>query len=188
MNEKFVLLTFKEGTKKIAEIKLDKDPFMISDFHLSHKNIIKYSNRPFKSIEEMNKFLIRNWNAVVEENDLVIFVGDLFLGHKKELENWLSLLKGKIIFIKGNHDSKNFNAPKELIIIFQGQRFFVTHNPANKPLDWHDWMIHGHCHNKNTEKYPLVNRINKTINVSCELLNYKPMRLSTILKQVENKE
>ena len=186
MNENFVLLDFKEGARKVKELELDQDPFVISDFHLNHKNIIEYTNRPFKSIEEMNKYLIQNWNNVVKENDSVIFVGDLFMGHKKELEKWLSLLKGKIIFIKGNHDSKSFNSPKELIILFLGQRFFVTHNPANKPLDWQGWIIHGHCHNKNTEKYPLVNRINKTINVSCELMNYTPMRLSTILKKIES--
>ncbi|MCX6803218.1 MAG: metallophosphoesterase family protein [Candidatus Diapherotrites archaeon] len=186
MNENLVSLTFKEGVRKVKEIELNQDPFVISDFHLNHKNIILYSNRPFTSIEEMNNSLIQNWNNIVEENDLVIFVGDLFLGHKKELEKWLSLLKGKIIFIKGNHDSKSFNALKELIITFRGQRFFVTHNPKNNPFDWQGWMIHGHCHNKNPEKYPLVNQINKTINVSCELTNYTPMRLSTILKQIKN--
>jgi len=184
MKEKYISLTFPEGIRQVKEIQLAQDPFLISDFHLSHKNIIKYSNRPFKSIEEMNNTLIKNWNEVIKKDDLVIYVGDLFLGHRKEFDEWLSLLNEKIIFIKGNHDSKSFNAPKELIINFKGQRFFVTHNPANKPLDWNAWVIHGHCHNKNTEKYPLVNKINKTINVSCEILGYKPVRLSTIIKSI----
>ncbi|VVB76127.1 3',5'-cyclic adenosine monophosphate phosphodiesterase CpdA [uncultured archaeon] len=185
MNENFIVLTFKDGIRKVNKLELTQDPYLISDFHLSHKNIILYSNRPFKSIEEMNAALIHNWNSVIEETDIVIFVGDLFLGHKKELERWLSLLKGNIIFIKGNHDSKSFNAPKELIIVFQGQQFFVTHNPANKPLDWQGWMIHGHTHNSNTNKYPLINKANKTINASCELMNYTPIRLSALLKKIE---
>lgn len=183
VGENFISLDFREGRRKVKELTLEDDPFIISDFHLNHKNIIKYSNRPFVSIEEMNKTLIQNWNETVSANDTAIFVGDLFLGHKKEFEKWLALLKGKIIFIKGNHDSKSFNAPHELILLFHGKRFIVTHNPVNKPLGWHEWVIHGHCHNKNTEKYPLINTTNKTMNVSCELLNYWPVRLSTLLKR-----
>ena len=50
--------------------------FAISDPHLSHKNVLKYSHRPFSSIEEHDETIIENWNEVIRPNDIVIIDGD----------------------------------------------------------------------------------------------------------------
>lgn len=79
--------------------------FFISDIHFGHDNIIKYANRPFIDVKEMNEVIINNWNEVVKDDDLVIIAGDLSLGIKKpELAQIMLQLKGKKILIKGNHD------------------------------------------------------------------------------------
>ena len=45
--------------------------FLIADTHFFHENVIKYCNRPFKSIEEMNQTMIKNWNEMVDDNDII---------------------------------------------------------------------------------------------------------------------
>lgn len=52
--------------------------FYISDLHIGHKNILKFDNRPFTSLEEMEKTIINNWNGVVKKNDEVYILGDMF--------------------------------------------------------------------------------------------------------------
>jgi calcineurin-like phosphoesterase family protein len=45
--------------------------FFTADQHFGHKNIIKYCNRPFSSVEEMNKVMIDRWNEIVGKEDTV---------------------------------------------------------------------------------------------------------------------
>ncbi len=68
--------------------------YLISDLHLVHKNIIRYCNRPFSSVEEMNRTLIDDGNKVVKEDDFVYLVGDLGLGRKKtKIRYWLKKIE-----------------------------------------------------------------------------------------------
>ena len=52
--------------------------FYISDLHFGHKNILGFDNRPFVDIEQMNNELIRRWNSVVSDGDVVYVLGDMF--------------------------------------------------------------------------------------------------------------
>ena len=55
-----------------SEVKI----WFTSDLHFGHQNIIKFCNRPWETVEEMDKALIENWNSVVGENDIVFDLGD----------------------------------------------------------------------------------------------------------------
>lgn len=79
--------------------------WITADLHFSHKNIIKYCNRPFKHAEQMNRKLINNFNAKVAKDDLVFFLGDMFLGNKTKSIEAIKQLHGYKILIRGNHDT-----------------------------------------------------------------------------------
>jgi Calcineurin-like phosphoesterase len=78
--------------------------WFISDTHFSHTNIIKYTGRPFETVEEMNHCLIKNWNDCIDADDQVFFLGDFGLGDVDHLHSICSQLTGHKICIRGNHD------------------------------------------------------------------------------------
>lgn len=80
-----------------------KNRWIIADPHFGHANIIKYCNRPFSSVEEMNEILIQNWNETVLPGDRVYANGDFCINRK--FINILEILNGKKVLIKGNHDN-----------------------------------------------------------------------------------
>ncbi len=153
--------------------------FFISDLHFNHKNIIRYCSRPFKDVENMNDCIIKNWNGIVDKEDVVYFLGDMTY---EKTSNWLEKLNGKIIFIKGNHDM-NIDIPyyDKIMIEYKGRKFLLIHNPYDIPSNFKGWIIHGHKHNNQLEKYPIINQHSKTINVSCEILNYKPIEINELI-------
>jgi calcineurin-like phosphoesterase family protein len=68
--------------------------WFISNTHFSHTNIIRYTGRPFQSIDEMNQKLIENCNAHIESQDTVFFLGDFGLGTTDFLSDLCSQLFG----------------------------------------------------------------------------------------------
>jgi len=78
--------------------------FFTSDEHYGHYNIIRYCNRPFNSVEEMNEELIKRNNEIVKPNDIVIHGGDASLRDRKYLEEIIKRLNGQHFFIRGSHD------------------------------------------------------------------------------------
>ena len=79
--------------------------FYIADLHFGHKNIIRYDNRPFATIEEMDNTLIKNWNKVVSNDDFVYILGDISWHDDDKTAQIFKQLHGTKILIRGNHDS-----------------------------------------------------------------------------------
>lgn len=77
--------------------------WLTSDLHFWHFNVIKYCDRPFKDVTEMNEMLIKSWNENVNPGDRVICLGDFSLA-ARAVETIVPRLNGDIELILGNHD------------------------------------------------------------------------------------
>ena len=77
--------------------------YFTSDHHFYHSNIIKYCNRPFATVEDMNEEMIKRWNEIVQPQDIVYYLGDFSLA-KRPVELFLPRLNGEKLLIMGNHD------------------------------------------------------------------------------------
>ena len=55
--------------------------YFTSDLHLFHANILRFCNRPFADVEDMNKTLINNIKNTLQPNDSLYFLGDIGFNH-----------------------------------------------------------------------------------------------------------
>jgi len=152
--------------------------FVISDTHFHHENIIRYSNRPFGSVEEMDKEMIKRWNKKVGKEDIVIHLGDFALGSEKEIKDLKDNLNGIIFLLKGNHDHKLLR--KAGFIIIKGTleigNIIFSHNPLKKEDIPRGFInVHGHIHKKESLN---------GINISVEKMNYEPIELEELKKSL----
>jgi calcineurin-like phosphoesterase family protein len=88
-------------THEIETDELEK-VFITADHHFGHENIIKFCDRPFKTVKEMDKALVENWNKVVSKDDIVYHLGDFTLGGFEIAKGYFEQLNGKIQVL-GNH-------------------------------------------------------------------------------------
>ena len=177
-----------------------------SDHHFFHNNIIKYENRPFGSVEEMNRVMIERWNNVVKPKDLVYYVGDLIFSSKVLASKIISQLNGDKILIKGNHDKgtdfflKNGfkSVHDELEIQIGEHKVLLCHYPYRqseeeiakldykvkyqdrRPENKGKWLVHGHVHSAWKIK-------GNMICCAVENWNYTPVSIDTILQIIEGK-
>lgn len=78
--------------------------FYTSDLHFGHENVIRFDNRPFRSVSEMDYTLIHLWNSRVQPDDTVYIVGDFAYRNTRPAEWYLQQLQGKKHLLIGNHD------------------------------------------------------------------------------------
>lgn len=166
-----------------------------SDTHYGHANVIQYSKRPFKDVEEMDEALIENWNEVVRPGDLVYHLGD-FSFHRdfKKTSEISRRLLGQKYLIFGNHDKKlrkvkeflsSFIAAKDLDSIKVGdQRIVLCHYAM---LTWNQshrgaWQLHGHSHGSLPESDTALR-----IDVGVDPRSYRPISFEEIREIMSRK-
>ena len=158
--------------------------YVMSDTHFGHKNVIQYCRPNFKSVEEMDETLIKNWNDTVDNDDTVFFLGDFALGPSERLVELGKRLNGKKILIRGNHDRASDTKFREAgfqdifkkPLLMHFDKFDITIEFSHAPNQEAVYPnVYGHLHEKGTN--------DKTHFCVCpEVNNYKPVLLDDIVK------
>ncbi len=131
----------------------------------------------------MNEYIVKKWNSVVEDDDIVYHLGDVGFGSLQEVKGLIERLNGTKILLRGNHDYKigtsiwkeiGFKEVyKKKIII---DNLVLTHAPT-EDVEENQINIFGHIHDK-----PLDERVDKRnhICVSCDVIDYTPVSIERI--------
>jgi calcineurin-like phosphoesterase family protein len=151
----------------------------ISDTHFGHKNMA--IKRGFSSAEEMNDYIIKKWNSVVNKKDVTYLLGDVSM-ESKNFYYLLDSLNGVKNVILGNHCRRQ-DIPEMLKyvnsvagMIDYKDNYILTHCPVHpSQLAFrYSYNIHGHVH-ENSLDDP------RYINVSCEVVDYTPKLIAELI-------
>lgn len=167
--------------------------YFIGDNHFYDENIMKFENRPFSTVEEMNTFMVNSWNRTISPNDTVIVVGDFFDLNNctgPEASAIIEKLNGNIILIIGNHDKqfidfyRSCHSDKIEVIeypIIYKDFWMISHEPmyVNENMPYANIFAHVH----NNPMYKTVS--SRSYCVSAERLNYVPILDSAIMLAVK---
>ena len=79
-----------------------------SDWHLSHAGVIRMSNRPFSSVEEMDETIIQNTLSKLKKGDDLYLLGDISMKREPTIAALKRLKEARINahIVIGNHDAK----------------------------------------------------------------------------------
>lgn len=170
--------------------------YFTADLHLGHANILR--DRPFQTVEEMDRCLIENWNGRVGPEDTVYILGDLMLCCDDPAA-YLARLSGKKHLILGNHDPAWMEALKKadpdlLDSAFEsvcygaemeadGCQLTLSHYPM---LTWNgfgagSWQIYGHIHGRTDAAYwPLLSEMDHALNAGVDVNGFCPVTLEEL--------
>lgn len=169
--------------------------------------MLRFDNRPFASVEEMDAELVRRWNAKVGKGDLVYVLGDLIWKSRNgDAHNLIKSLNGQIILIKGNHDRFHHNTQAKValagikdyddicVTLEDGsvRRCILSHYFIPFYNGHRHQAIHLHGHSHFTEEADLELKVakelnesglkNEIYNVGCMYWDYAPVTLDEILR------
>jgi calcineurin-like phosphoesterase family protein len=171
--------------------------WVISDPHFSHANILNFESspgvplRPFKTVEEMNETMIRNWNNVVHPQDRVYLLGDVAF-NARTFHEIIPRLMGRICLVPGNHEPTKIRKYADLFDDIRGyvvkKGFIMSHIPIHEgSLSRWQINIHGHTHANSVKNIrngkELDTLDNRYVCVCVEQIGYTPKLLSKVLEE-----
>lgn len=186
----------------IKKYSVDTSIFFTSDSHFFHSNIIKFCDRPFENVEEMNEALIDNWNKTVGPKDIIYHLGDFCFAGSAEWHSILGRLNGRIHLILGNHDEKNLRQGYMQLfeeVTYQSHicvgpdNFYLNHYPylCYPGHHSHTYQLFGHIHSSPYRFNGIdSNRSKQTLtptqyDVGVDWNNFTPISYEELIKKLE---
>jgi calcineurin-like phosphoesterase family protein len=139
--------------------------FFTGDHHFGHANILRYCKRSFSNIEEHDAALIKLWNSVVQEDDMVYHLGDFTLGDWqkamilfKQLHGWIHVLDNRWHHDKRWIGQMPYYSKSHPVIIeppivvyekaFEDRPIIICHYPFEEwdRKHYQSFHFHGHSH------------------------------------------
>lgn len=189
---------------RIRDLEIDKDKlYFTSDTHFCHDNIIKYCDRPFKDVKEMNETLVKNWNETVPTDGIIFHLGDFALNAPtKAVQHLMHSLNGNKYLVIGNHEkaalSKQFlrdmwkgiydvaeiYVPDEEIT-YKKQHLIMCHYPM---LTWNashrgSWQLFGHVHGGLSNKGKIQHHPAQ-MDVGVDCWDFRPISYQQVKEQI----
>lgn len=179
--------------------------WIISDTHFNHMKMCDYCTRP----SDFNQKIVRHWQKMIAPEDLVYHLGDFYLGNRGGFANYVNMLPGVKILIKGNHDREkddwylnrgfaavlNFAAVISRVNMsrnkecFLYMRVLLSHRPIAIPefKKYKTVNIHGHFHNHTMKQCAIEEDVIKILTpdhylFSLEWTNYQPVLLNRAIQ------
>jgi calcineurin-like phosphoesterase family protein len=157
--------------------------FFTADTHFGHGNIMRFSNRPWPTIELHDEALIRNWNEVVRLKDDVWHLGDFNFRSTLKTPDYVNRLNGRIHLVLGNHDDayakkfpRLFASVQEAKYLRIGNEKITLYHYAQRV--WRNshhgaWHLFGHSHN-------CLPPLNRSMDVGVDAQNYTPISFDAV--------
>jgi calcineurin-like phosphoesterase family protein len=109
--------------------------YFTSDTHFGAERTLKFSDRPFETVKEMDSYIVDRWNEIISPLDTVYHLGDF-----GDL-SMVDYLNGTINLVKGNYEDnvsaeelkKCFNNVRDFEVVSYNvnSMFILAHKPSD---------------------------------------------------------
>ena len=180
--------------------------YFTSDLHFGDETTMKVENRPFKSVKQMNRILIKNLNKVLTKNDILYVIGDFLDCDDETKTSWSDVsdlpkkIKAPVILIMGNNEERivkyffnnDFEAFRKYCIEngfkdvkqddyikMNGKDFYLVHKPTQYKKNYIN--LFGHVHREGGIWKPFG------LNVATDLNHFRPYSQDDIFTLLDKK-
>jgi len=160
--------------------------YFIGDTHFGHKNVCNFRTQ-FSTVEDHDQFIIDQIMTTVSKRDTLWLMGDLFF--TRESIKYFHQMNDKfnVRVVLGNHETDSaerrmilvdiINSGVQVHAVTSFRDCLLSHAPIHPDqMRGKSLNIHGHMHDK-----VLDDKL--YFNVSCENIEYKPIKFSEIMER-----